>query len=270
MPTSNLSLDEIRAVLDKSGVGGGTSFNMSQNKLGAGSAIRNTIYGQSQPILDNNRKAYTDQLDKIAAMDAKLASVYGDPTSPLYILNASKRQSAISGASKVGYSAATDTAKMYQDKKQQLEDSIKQTMSVYDELTQLTKAQEAETTKQQKAQETASKKQKATVKTKTGEEITLTASQQKSYSEAGIDANNPELRAVWNNTTPAFKKWFTEQRAKNKIKDKVITPKELGYYRTQYAEQKAKEKAKTSAAKKKASGGLTADEINALSAKYKK
>ncbi len=140
----NLSLKEITDVLEKSGASFGDSSTMAANSMGVGEGVRNTVYGQGQPILDNAKKNYLAQLGKIAEMDTKLAGVYGDPTSPLYIERATQRDSATHMADAPNYNAAATHADVYKTKKQELEGSIKETMQVYDELTRLQKSQETE------------------------------------------------------------------------------------------------------------------------------
>lgn len=149
---ANLSLKEITDVLNKSGAQGGSAFDMGQNQMGVEQGVRSQVYGQGQPVLDNAKKNYLAQLGKIAEMDGKLAGVYGDPTSPLYIERASRRDSAVHMAEAPNYSAAETHANIYESKKKELEESIKSTMQVYDEMTRLTKAQEAETAKQEREQ----------------------------------------------------------------------------------------------------------------------
>lgn len=117
----NLSLQEITDVLAKSGAKGGSAFDLGQNRPTVEQGVTNTLTAGAKPILDQNRANYMAQIDKIAQMDQKLAGVYGDPTSPLYIERASKRDTAANMGEATGYKAAGTIKDSYEAKKQQLQ-----------------------------------------------------------------------------------------------------------------------------------------------------
>jgi hypothetical protein len=146
----NLSIQEVMDTLQKSGATGGSAFDMGQNRMGVEQGVTNTLTQQANPAIAKNKANYLAQIGKIAEMDQKLAGVYGDPTSPLYIERASKRDQAANMGEATNYSAANTQVDLYNQKKKTLEDSISQVLSVYDELTSLTKAKEVQDKKKKK------------------------------------------------------------------------------------------------------------------------
>lgn len=263
---SNLSLKEIMGVLDKSGVTGGSAFDMGQNRLPAQEAIRSEVYGRGQGVIDQGKQNYLAQLDKIAQADQKLAGVYGDPTSPLYIEHAGRRAGAIGGITNVGAKAADIQADVLEDTEKSLDQDVEESIKTFNSLVTNKKAQETETKRQETERKRAQKEAEQEVKSKTGK-TTITKTQKTKYDEAGIDPNNPQIRAIWNNSPAGFQNWFIEKRATGKIKDKIIGPRELSYWRGQFAGDKVKNPAKKTTTKSK---GLSADEIKQLSNIYKK
>lgn len=247
MARSNLSLQEIMGVLDKSGAGGGSSFDMGQNQLPAQEAIKSSIYGQNQGIVDQQKQNYLAQLQKIAQADQKLAGVYGDPTSPMYIEHAGRRAGAIQNITNNEVQAADFQSDQLANTEKSLEQQVTETIKAYDEIRSTKKSAEVEDkrieTEAKRAAKEAEKVKKEQEKKVKG---SATTAQQVKYDEAKLDANNPQIRAIWNNSPAGFQKWFTEKRVKGAIKDKVITPKELGYWRTKYNSGKVSNPAKAS------------------------
>lgn len=235
---ANLSLQEITDVLNKSGAQGGSAFDMAQNKPTVEQGVRSTVYGQGQPILDNAKSNYLAQIHKIAAMDGKLAGVYGDPTSPLYIERASRRDSAVHGGDSANYSAAKTHADIYTSKKKELEDSIKQTMSVYSELTQLTKAQETEAAKNTKDEARVAAGKGKFVTTATGQKVVTPVYKGKAGKSGGGIQGNGKLTKEQQNAgfqdynaansfstkEAAFRKQWVD-----KVQQKKAAPPQAGY-----------------------------------------
>jgi len=141
---NNLSIKEIMDTLQKSGATGGSAYDMGQNRMGVEQGVTNNLTAGANPAMAQTKANYLAQLGKIAEMDGKLAGVYGDPTSPMYIERASQRDSATHMADSPNYKAAGTQADLYEQKKTELQDSIKSTLAVYDELTKLTKANETQ------------------------------------------------------------------------------------------------------------------------------
>jgi len=93
----NIGLDDIRNILEKSGVPFGDSDIMSQ----ALPFVRGQIEGatpQNTAGSDAMKQQYMQQIDKIASMDQKLSQVYGDPNSKLYLEHPLDRERAKSPA----------------------------------------------------------------------------------------------------------------------------------------------------------------------------
>jgi hypothetical protein len=211
---SNLSLKEIMDTLQGTG---GSAYDMGQNRMGVEQGVTSALTQQASPAMAQNKANYMAQLAKIAEMDTKLAGVYGDPTSPLYIERASKRDAAVNMGDATGYKAAGTQADLYEAKKTELQDNIKATLAVYDELTKLTKSQEVET----KRVETAAKKgtSKSTGGTGTGTGIKLT----KEQVLAGF--KDPNAANYWSKIKEAD---FRRQWSQKVISGKATPPKD-GY-----------------------------------------
>lgn len=65
-----------------------------------GAVDQQALYNErlADPAIERKRQEYMAKIDQIASMDKKLAGVYGDPSSQLYIENPMARESAIQGA----------------------------------------------------------------------------------------------------------------------------------------------------------------------------
>lgn len=236
--SNNLSIQEMMEALQKSGASTGSSYNMGMDRLNVQNNVTNTMTAQANPAIEQNKQAYLAQLAKIAEADKQLAGVYGDPTSPLYIERAGSREKIYSGVANQGYKAAQTPLDVVEQKKKELEANINATLKIYDELTSMQKATEVEN---KRLETEANKPDK--VDSGNGE-IEITKAQKREYQEAGLDVNDRRIRASWDNTPDGFKKWFTQERADGKIKDKTITPKELEYWKTKYKQMKEKKKEK--------------------------
>ena len=90
----------------------GDSFSMGQAMPFAKSALQGAA-GQD-PMVSAQAEAYKAKLAKIAQMDQKLAGVYSDPKSKLYIEHAGQRDRAVGGAIDV---ENKDLSRINQDKK---------------------------------------------------------------------------------------------------------------------------------------------------------
>lgn len=106
-----IGINELMDAIKRSGLPFGDALKMrnlpdAALQEGLGGAIRgsNPITSQVPQL----RTQYHQQLSKISEMDQKLASVYGDPSSKLYIEHAGARQRAMNPASDLGYKAAGD------------------------------------------------------------------------------------------------------------------------------------------------------------------
>src|ERR1043166_8401361 len=105
---ADFTLNDIGNVLKRIQAPGGSADVMRQFLPGLEQNVRGAIPNPRAGIVDSMKSKYMDQIHQIAAMDQKLASLYGDPTSKLYIAKGSTRQGLLSSASNTGYRAAGD------------------------------------------------------------------------------------------------------------------------------------------------------------------
>lgn len=137
-----VGIDELMKSLQKAGVPFGNSAAMQGAQPGLGQAIQGQVYGQDTQ-LPELRSNYMSQLDQIHQMDKKLAGVYGDPSSQLYIENPMNRERVISGASNTGYKAVSGVNSRIKQRKSELDQTVTQALSYYKELTTLQAREEA-------------------------------------------------------------------------------------------------------------------------------
>lgn len=151
---ANSSIQELLGVLQKSGLPFDNSTNMETAGITARDAIAGAMPADYSPV-EPLRQNYRSQLDQVAAMDQKLAGIYGDPSSNLFIENPLRRQSAISGASTTGYKAASGIAstgiKLRKEIESQNEKDVSSALSLYKSLTNLQSKEEARIKKAEKA-----------------------------------------------------------------------------------------------------------------------
>ena len=153
----NLSIDAINQVLKKIQAPGGDANMMRDFLPNVEQSARSEIVGGDQ-VVPQMKEKYMAQLAQIAAMDQKLAGVYGDPNSPLYIERASTRQNLKSKASDTGYKETGRIAKGIQTQRSNLEKDVNEVVSSYKQLIAVEAREEAiakRATAQEKKQATA-------------------------------------------------------------------------------------------------------------------
>lgn len=123
------------SVIQKSGAPLGSSGAIRDAAPFARDAISGSVYnngGNAQ--LSGIKSNYAAKLAQIAQMDQKLNSVYGDPTSKLYIENPAHRLNYTTGAQQTGYKAAGDVAQTYKTTQNDLESKTDAALSLYTKL----------------------------------------------------------------------------------------------------------------------------------------
>lgn len=127
---TNISLSELKGVIEKSGLQGGDYNNMKQGLSEAKYKIANTVYGQDTQT-SSLKDEYMSKLAKVAQIDQKLSKLYSDPSSKLYIERASSRDNAKFGAINVEQQGLKDTATQIDNRQKELEDIIKEATALY-------------------------------------------------------------------------------------------------------------------------------------------
>ncbi len=152
---------ELLTALQKAGAPiNGTSYDMSAAIPGLKQNVQDTVYGQDTVVPDLRNK-YKGQLDALAAMDQKLAGVYGDPSSPLYIERASSRQSAISGARNTGQKEVGRIQTQAKTRKSELDTQVNDAVSLFRQLEAVQKQEENLAAKAAKSSNKKTASQKA-------------------------------------------------------------------------------------------------------------
>lgn len=199
-------------VLEKSGLSFGSGAEMQSTAPFARGAIRQQVFGGDTKIAAGKQK-YMQMLSKIAAMDQKLGSLYGDPSSPLFIEHALKRERAKAGPATTGYKAAGDIQEEITRQEKELEGTIDEALSLYKQLTTQKVREEKVIEKETKKKETK-KKKKAQI-TLGGEKVTT--EQQKNLNRAGITDEKAKSEFIFK-SPPAFQKFMIDEIIDGKIK----------------------------------------------------
>jgi len=131
---ANVSVEELLSTLQKSNLPMDSGLNMQNALPGAEQAIGGTIRG-SDTIRKDMLGKHMAQLEQVAQMDAKLAGVYGDPSSNLYIENPLAREKVKMGASTTGYNAATAIKSRIKQHDTEIESEISDALQLYKQLT---------------------------------------------------------------------------------------------------------------------------------------
>lgn len=134
---AHIGLSDIESALKKSGLPlGGPADAMRTASPLAPYALDATTPQAPAPDF-----GYKQKLDQIASMDKKLAGLYGDPNSGMYIENPMQRQNALSGASNQEYRQAGDIAqreqKTQEQQDKQREQLMKESEQYYNALIQI-------------------------------------------------------------------------------------------------------------------------------------
>lgn len=140
---AGISIDDLLKTMEKAGVpmntmsGNPTYKNRSDLMTASRGQIAGAVAG-TPPNQDVYRQQYMQKIAKIAEMDQKLAGVYGDPNSNLYIEHAGQRENAVMGARPAMEGAADTVINTYNQDVQQFNQTEKEKLQAaqdaYDEL----------------------------------------------------------------------------------------------------------------------------------------
>lgn len=158
MARGGVSMEELLSVLKKTGLPLDDSTAMGQAAMGGRDAIRTAVGGGQ---VDAMKQQYLQKIQQIAQMDQKLSGVYADPSSPLYIENAARRESAIYGRRSTENKQLGDKAQDISEEQKRLEQETDDALTLYKQLTSETKKEEVRIEKESKAKEKAAKKSTA-------------------------------------------------------------------------------------------------------------
>lgn len=252
---ADFSVQDMQRVLEKAQAPNGNASAMQQFLPQLQSAVTGAVGTQESPAVAQGKAKYMDQIHQIAAMDQKLAGVYGNPSSPLYIEKGSTRQNLISGAANTGYRAAGNIKSTVQKQRaSDLKDTnakIAQVVDYYKKLTALQDKEEKLNDKQSKKNLTSIKKQK----TEAAKAIGLSTTDADQISQAGItdhEAINKFLSAP-----AAFRKLWIRNMAVGGVPEGGFTVDDIQKNLDAYNASQAKEAAATAALKKKAKTGTS-------------
>lgn len=144
MARIGVTVEELKGVLDRAGIPIPSFDPKDIATANTEQAITGTLRGEAQarsnPLIENMKKQYMSQINKIAEMDMKLSGVYGDPSSKLFLEHPLQRESLRVGAENVGYNAAKGIMSNIESTQEaferETEDKIKDTISLYNRILQ--------------------------------------------------------------------------------------------------------------------------------------
>lgn len=146
---ASFSIDELLGVLQKSGLPFGSGEEMKKASPFAKYPVQEQVFSQDHQI-EGIKKGYMDKLAKVAQMDQKLAGVYSNPNSNMFIENPIAREKLRIGAENVGYKEAGDIIQRVPERTKELNDQADQALDVYKELVKEQVATEKELKKKGK------------------------------------------------------------------------------------------------------------------------
>ena len=103
---ANIGITELKGVLQRAGIPIPTFDPEKLSSIERENAITGQIQREQSPIVEKAKKDYMRQIDQIAQMDQRLAGVYNNPASQLYIEHPLQVENIRSGAANIGYGAA--------------------------------------------------------------------------------------------------------------------------------------------------------------------
>ena len=262
MARSNIGIDELQKMLEKSGLPMGDSFVMRQGQVGAQQALQGTggDHGAGGAM-----QSYKAKLAQIAQMDQKLAGVYGDPTSPLYIEHAGARDNAASSARGTGMSELSSIEQRRQAALSQQDADESEAVQLYGQLENAQRELEAEQKRLTKEAEKAAKKAGKGTGTGKGNITTvfgkLTAGEKRLANQVGIDTSDTAALSEFFNKSPSgFQKYLADEALDGKVKQEGWNAKQIKEQRKKYEQIIAKDKEAKAAAKKKTTTKSGGDE----------
>jgi hypothetical protein len=142
---TGITLEDLQATMQKAGIPMNTMSAEPTYKKQSQfmTASRGQIPGAfGMPNADKYKQDYMGKIAKIAEMDQKLAGVYGDPNSKLFIEHAGQRENAVYGARPVMEAQTQEPINAYNAELDQRDQKIEAAKSFYDQLIEAQQAAE--------------------------------------------------------------------------------------------------------------------------------
>lgn len=252
MARSGVSISELTDVLKKSGLPFGDSEMMGQIAPFAKESIQQEV-GSRETIIPERKKAYLDKIAKIAEMDKRLAGVYGDPSSKLFIENPMDRENALTGAEDVGFKELVGIERKIEERKQTVDDIVDEALGLYKSLTTL----------QKQGEKVVKGKKSTATKATTKEQKEI----EKRRKELGLDVtdaariSDDEARDYFLTLPAKFQKeWIRKiQEGRLDIGGKIMLPKKgysLENIKSEYDKYKKSTSTKSSTTSSSSGGGF--------------
>ena len=223
----NVSIKTLTEVLEKSGLPFDSGVSMQNT-----APLSRDVIASQVPLPDFGgdelRANFRAQLDKVAQMDKKLSSLYGDPSSPLFIENPLARERLKSTPETTGYKVSSNIAQTYKTREaaaeKEQEQIIDEAVSLYNKLATLQVREEARIAREQKAAARGSKK---SVSQKVADSITRSEELRKQkLALTGI--TDPDAIAVYERAPTDFQQqWVREYQ--QALESGEVSPEENFY-----------------------------------------
>jgi len=126
----NSTLTELRQALERSGL----PLNNVSAMQDVMPSVKNRLFQssrQNDPYIQKKRDEYMNKISQIAEMDKRLAGVYSNPSSDLYIENPMSRESILSGAENYGYRSAQPLLSEISQRESEIENEASMASSLY-------------------------------------------------------------------------------------------------------------------------------------------
>lgn len=129
----NISYSELTSALEKAGLPMSGKKDMQASLPYAKGAVQGAVYGQDTQLPQYNEE-YKAKLAKLAEMDRKLAPMYSDPSSSMYIERASTRDSLLGGAENVGLQDLESTGQKMLGRQKELDQQTQDALTLFRDL----------------------------------------------------------------------------------------------------------------------------------------
>lgn len=130
---ANISYSELTSALEKAGLPLSGKKQMEASLPYARGAIQGAVQGQDTQI-PQYQTEYKAKLAKLAEMDQKLAPMYSDPSSSMYIERASTRDNILGGAENVGLQDLSSTGQKILTRQKELEQQQQDALTFFRDL----------------------------------------------------------------------------------------------------------------------------------------
>lgn len=134
----NISYSELTSALEKAGLPLSGKKDMQASLPYARGAIQGAVQSQDTQI-PQYQGEYKAKLAKLAEMDQKLAPMYSDPSSSMYIERASTRDNILGGAENVGLQDLSSTGQKILTRQKELEQQQQDALTFFRDLIGLQK-----------------------------------------------------------------------------------------------------------------------------------